>query len=190
MGHPGEEALGQEADRSARRISTIFQLGEVLYFQAGVNTENQAPLRLFVMDNCVAIPIPDRSSSPQCAFIDSSGCLVGGQLDDAPSRPRQDVLHFAVDVFRFARGSSNLVNHRMVSLADQAPDPLNEACSFNKLSSRWASVEGTQDAHSCCVMRSCGLARPSRRLHAPSQWEGGCVQRELPSQLGRSQRAS
>ncbi|XP_014812157.1 PREDICTED: LOW QUALITY PROTEIN: zona pellucida sperm-binding protein 3-like [Calidris pugnax] len=163
-----------DADRSAGRISTIFQLGEVFHFQAGVNTENQAPLRLFV-DNCVATPTPDRSSSPQVAFIDSRGCLVGGQLDDAtltsisPPRPRQDVLQFGVDVFRFAGGSSNLVTtcHLKVSLSDQAPDPLNKACSFNKASNLEQQL----------------AQRPSRRLHAPSQWEGGCVWRELPSQL-------
>ncbi|KAK4820768.1 hypothetical protein QYF61_006108 [Mycteria americana] len=128
-------------DWSAERVSTIFQLGEVLHFQASVNTENHAPLRLFV-DNCVATLTPDRSSSPQYAFIDFSGCLVDGQLDDATStfispRPRQDVLQFAVDAFKFAGDSSNLIYitcHLKVSLADQAPDPLNKACSFNKAS--------------------------------------------------------
>nr|XP_010311026.1 PREDICTED: zona pellucida sperm-binding protein 3 [Balearica regulorum gibbericeps] len=180
-------------DWSAERVSTIFQLGDVLHFQAGVNTENHAPLRLFV-DNCVATLAPDRSSSPQYAFIDFSGCLVDGQLDDATStfispRPRQDVLQFAVDAFKFAGDSSNLIYitcHLKVSLADQAPDPLNKACSFNKASNLWAPVEGTQDVCSCCEMRSCGLARPSRRLHTPSRWQGGRARRELPSQLDPS----
>ncbi|XP_010161551.1 zona pellucida sperm-binding protein 3 [Antrostomus carolinensis] len=177
-------------DWSAERVSTIFQLGEVLHFQAGVNTENHVPLRLFV-DNCVATLTPDRSSSPQYAFIDFSGCLVDGQLDDATStfispRPRQDVLQFAVDAFKFVGDSSNLIYitcHLKVSLVDQAPDPLNKACSFNKASNLWAPVEGTQDVCSCCEMRSCGLARHSRRLHTPSRWQGGRVRRELPSEL-------
>ncbi|KFQ70982.1 Zona pellucida sperm-binding protein 3, partial [Phaethon lepturus] len=149
-------------DWSAERASTIFQLGDVLHFQAGVNTENHAPLRLFV-DSCVATPTPDRSSSPQYAFIDFSGCLVDGQLDDVTStfispRPRQDVLQFAVDAFKFAGDSSNLIYitcHLKVSLADQAPDPLNKACSFNKASNLWAPVEGTRDICSCCEMRNC-----------------------------------
>ncbi|KFO85214.1 Zona pellucida sperm-binding protein 3, partial [Buceros rhinoceros silvestris] len=149
-------------DWSAERGSTIFQLGEVLHFQADVNTENHAPLRLFV-DNCVATLTPDRGSSPQYAFIDFSGCLVDGQLDDATStfispRPRQDVLQFAVDAFKFAGDSSNLIYvtcHLKVSLADQPPDLLNKACSFNKASNLWAPVEGTRDVCSCCEMRSC-----------------------------------
>ncbi|NXG42252.1 ZP3 protein, partial [Psilopogon haemacephalus] len=153
-------------DWSAERDSTIFQLGEVLHFQAGVNTENHAPLRLFV-DSCVATPTPDWSSSPQYTFIDFSGCLVDGQLDDATStfispRPRQDVLRFAVDAFKFAGDSSNMVYitcHLKVSPADQAPDPLNKACSFNKASNLWTPVEGTQDICSCCEMRSCGSTR-------------------------------
>ncbi|KFP20056.1 Zona pellucida sperm-binding protein 3, partial [Egretta garzetta] len=149
-------------DWSAERGSTIFQLGEVFHFQAGVNTENHAPLRLFV-DNCVATTAPDGSSSPQYAFIDFSGCLVDGQLDDVTStfispRPRQDVLQFAVDAFKFSGYSSDLIYitcHLKVSLADQAPDPLNKACSFNKASNLWVPVEGTQDICSCCKMRSC-----------------------------------
>ncbi|NWQ75687.1 ZP3 protein, partial [Columbina picui] len=152
-------------DWSAERVSTVFQLGEILHFQAGVNTENHAPLRLFV-DNCVATPTPARSSSLQYAFIDFSGCLVDGQLDDASStfispRPRPDVLQFAVDAFKFAGGSSNLIYitcHLKVSPADQDPDPLNKACSFNKASNLWDPVEGTQDICSCCEMRSCGFA--------------------------------
>ncbi|NWX12124.1 ZP3 protein, partial [Aegotheles bennettii] len=184
-------------DWSTERISTVFQLGEVLRFQAGVSTENHVPLRLFA-DNCVATLTPDRSSSPQYTFIDFSGCLVDGQLDDATStfispRPRQDVLQFAVDAFKFAGDSSNLIYitcHLKVSLADQAPDPLNKACSFNKASNLWVPVEGTQDVCSCCEMRSCGLGSHSRRLHGPSRWQGGRVRRELPSELGRSQCAS
>ncbi|XP_061205958.1 zona pellucida sperm-binding protein 3-like [Neopsephotus bourkii] len=176
-------------DWSAERASPVFQLGEVLHFQAGVTVENHAPLRLFV-DSCVATPTLDRSSSPQYAFIDFNGCLVDGQLDDSTStfispRPRQDVLQFAVDAFKFAGDSSNLVYitcHLKVSLADQAPDPLNKACSFNKASNLWAPVEGTRDVCSCCEVRSCGLARDSRRPHAPSRWQGGRARRALPSQ--------
>ncbi|NXP45296.1 ZP3 protein, partial [Heliornis fulica] len=176
-------------DWSAERDSAVFQLGEVLHFQAGVNTENHVPLRLFV-DSCVATPNPDRSSSPQYAFIDFSGCLVDGQLDGAAStfispRPRQDVLQFAVDAFKFSGDSSNLIYvtcHLKVSLADQAPDPLNKACSFNQASSLWAPVEGNWDICSCCETRSCGSARHSRRLRPPSRWQGGRVRRELPSE--------
>ncbi|NXG56395.1 ZP3 protein, partial [Hemiprocne comata] len=176
-------------DWSAERVSTVFQLGEVLHLQAGVSTENHVPLRLFV-DNCVATLTPDRSSSPQYAFIDFSGCLVDGQLDDATStfispRPRQDVLQFAVDAFKFAGDSSSLIYitcHLKVSLVDQAPDPLNKACSFNKASNLWAPVEGTRDVCSCCEMRNCGLAGSSRRLHTPSRWQGGRARRELPSE--------
>lgn len=59
-----------------------------------------------------------------------------------------------------------------------------------RLSSSWAPVEGSQDVCSCCEMRSCGLARHSRRPYAPSQWQGGRARRELPSQLGMSRCAS
>ncbi|NWX87392.1 ZP3 protein, partial [Nothoprocta pentlandii] len=152
-------------DWSVERPSNVFQLGEVLHFQAGVDAENHAPLRLFV-DSCVATPSPDRNSFPQYSFIDFSGCLVDGQLDDATStfispRPRQDILQFVVDAFKFTGNSSNLIYiacHLKVTLADQAPDPLNKACSFDKARSLWAPVEGTRDICSCCEVRNCGSA--------------------------------
>ncbi|XP_071610688.1 zona pellucida sperm-binding protein 3-like [Heliangelus exortis] len=177
-------------DWSAERGSAVFRLGEVLHFQAGVSLGSHVPLRVLV-DSCVASPAPGRSSSPHYTFIDSSGCLVDGQLDGATStfispRPRQDVLQFAVDVFRFAGDSSNLIYitcHLKVSLAAQAPDPLNKACSFHKASNLWAPVEGTQDVCSCCEMRSCALAGNSSRLQVPSQRQGGRARRELPSKL-------
>ncbi|NWI54548.1 ZP3 protein, partial [Calyptomena viridis] len=153
-------------DWSTERASSVFQLGEILHFQAAVDAENHVPLRLFV-DSCVATLTPDRTSSPQYTFIDFHGCLVDGQLDDATStfvspRPRQDVLQFAVDAFKFAGDSSNLIYitcHLKVSLAAQAPDPLHKACSFSRATDLWTPVEGSRDICSCCEVRSCGLAR-------------------------------
>ncbi|NWI96524.1 ZP3 protein, partial [Pitta sordida] len=150
-------------DWSAERVSPVFQLGEILRFQAAVEAENHVPLRLFV-DSCVATPTPDRTSSPQYPFIDFHGCLVDGQLDDATSafmspRPRPDVLQFAVDAFKFAGDSSNLIYitcHLKVSPAAQAPDPLHKACSFSRANNLWTPVEGSGDICSCCETRSCG----------------------------------
>ncbi|EMP30199.1 Zona pellucida sperm-binding protein 3 [Chelonia mydas] len=126
-------------DWSAERPSSGFQLGEVMHIQADVSTGNHVALRLFV-DSCVATLSPDRDSSPRYAVIDFNGCLVDGRSDDTTSafispRPRQDTLQFMVDVFRFAGDARNLIYitcHLKVTAAEQAPDPLNKACSFNK----------------------------------------------------------
>uniref|UniRef100_A0A8B9EBT0 Zona pellucida sperm-binding protein 3 n=1 Tax=Anser cygnoides TaxID=8845 RepID=A0A8B9EBT0_ANSCY len=174
-------------DWSAERASAVFQLGEVLHFQAGVDAENHAPLRLFV-DSCVATPAPERGSSPQYAFIDFSGCLVDGQLDDATSgfispRPRPDVLQFAVDAFKFAADSSSLIYitcHLKVTPADQAPDPQNKACSFNKARNTWVPVEGTRDICSCCETGNCEPPALSRRLNPLERWPGRRFRRDAP----------
>ncbi|XP_031472181.1 zona pellucida sperm-binding protein 3-like isoform X1 [Phasianus colchicus] len=175
-------------DWSTERASTVFQLGEVLHMQASVSVGNHAPLRLFV-DSCVATPSPDRGSSPQYAFIDFSGCMVDGRLDDATStfispRPRLDVLQFAVDVFKFAGDSSSLLYitcHLKVSPASQPPDPQNKACSFHKPSGLWAPVEGTRAVCSCCETQSCGTARRSLQPFSSShQHRRGRSRRELP----------
>ncbi|KFU95816.1 Zona pellucida sperm-binding protein 3, partial [Chaetura pelagica] len=149
-------------DWSTERFSNGFQLGERLHIQADVASGGHAPLRLFV-DDCVATLSPDRSSSPRYALVDLSGCLVDGRAEDTTSafispRPRQETLQFVVDAFKFAGDDRALIYitcHLKVSPADQAPDPLNKACSFNKASSLWAPVEGTGDICSCCETGSC-----------------------------------
>ncbi|NXU89983.1 ZP3 protein, partial [Xiphorhynchus elegans] len=151
-------------DWSTERLSHGFQLGESLHLQADVASEGHVPLRLFV-DHCVATLSPDKDSSPRYAFIDRSGCLVDGRAEDTTSafispRPRQETLQFVVDAFKFAGDDRNLIYitcHLKVSPADQAPNPWNKACSFNKASSLWAPVEGTGDICSCCETGNCPL---------------------------------
>ncbi|KAF1494089.1 Zona pellucida sperm-binding protein 3, partial [Pygoscelis antarcticus] len=166
-------------DWSAERPFTGFQLGDVLNIQAEVGTESHVPLRLFV-DSCVAALSPGTDSSPHYAIIDFNGCLVDGRSDDTSSafitpRPREDVLRFRIDVFRFAGDARNLIYitcHLKVTPADQAPDPLNKACSFNKARNTWAPVEGTRDICSCCEMGNCESPALSRGLNPLERWPG------------------
>ncbi|CAM2099283.1 unnamed protein product [Caretta caretta] len=180
-------------DWSAERPSNGFQLGEVMHIQADVSTGNHVALRLFV-DSCVATLSPDRDSSPRYAVIDFNGCLVDGRSDDTTSafispRPRQDTLQFMVDVFRFAGDARNLIYitcHLKVTAAEQAPDPLNKACSFNKAGNIWSPVEGTRDICRCCETGNCGLAGQSRRVNPLDRWSGRRFQRDVASRHGDS----
>ncbi|XP_053898501.1 zona pellucida sperm-binding protein 3-like [Malaclemys terrapin pileata] len=192
-----EERLGfslhlMNDDWSAERPSNGFQLGEVMHIQADVSTGNHVALRLFV-DSCVATLTPDRDSSPRYAVIDFNGCLVDGRLDDTTSafispRPRQDTLQFMVDVFRFAGDARNLIYitcHLKVTAAEQAPDSLNKACSFNKAGNIWSPVEGTRDICRCCETGNCGLlGRQSRRAKPLNRWPGEHFQRHVVSRHG------
>ncbi|XP_067390827.1 zona pellucida sperm-binding protein 3-like [Emydura macquarii macquarii] len=192
-----EERLGfslrlMNDDWSAERPSNGFQLGEVMHLQADVSTGNHVALRLFV-DSCVATLTPDRDSSPRYAIIDFNGCLVDGRSDDTTSafispRPRQDTLQFMVDVFRFAGDARNLIYitcHLKVTAAEQVPDPLNKACSFNKAGNVWSPVEGTRDICRCCETRNCGLlGRQSRRARPWSRWPAKHYQRDVVSRDG------
>nr|XP_013049519.2 zona pellucida sperm-binding protein 3-like [Anser cygnoides] len=185
-------------DWSSERLSNGFQLGESLHLQADVVVGGHVPLRLFVED-CVATPSADRSSSPRYALIDLSGCLVDGRADDTTSafvspRPRQETLQFVVDAFKFAGDDRNLIYitcHLKVSPADQAPNPLNKACSFNKASSLWAPVEGTGDICSCCETGNCALyGGYSRRNNPLARWPGRRLRRDISSRQGGSSRAA
>ncbi|XP_037767050.1 zona pellucida sperm-binding protein 3-like [Chelonia mydas] len=179
-------------DWSAERSSNGFQLGEVMHIQADVSTGNHVALRLFV-DSCVATLSPDRDSSPRYAVIDFNGCLVDGRSDDTTSafispRPRQDTLQFMVDVFRFAGDARNLIYitcHLKVTAAEQAPDPLNKACSFNKAGNIWSPVEGTRDICRCCETGNCAfLGGQSRRVNPLDRWSGRRFQRDVASRHG------
>ncbi|XP_067390811.1 zona pellucida sperm-binding protein 3-like [Emydura macquarii macquarii] len=191
-----EERLGfslrlMNDDWSAERPSNGFQLGEVMHLQADVSTGNHVALRLFV-DSCVATLTPDRDSSPRYAIIDFNGCLVDGRSDDTTStfvspRPRQDTLQFMVDVFRFAGDARNLIYitcHLKVTAAEQAPDPLNKACSFNKAGNVWSPVEGTRDICRCCETGNCGLSGLSRRVNPLDRWPRRQFQRDVASRHG------
>uniref|UniRef100_K7G3B5 Zona pellucida sperm-binding protein 3 n=1 Tax=Pelodiscus sinensis TaxID=13735 RepID=K7G3B5_PELSI len=194
-----EERLGfslrlMNDDWSAERPSSGFQLGELMHIQADVSTENHVALRLFV-DSCVATLSPDRDSSPRYAIIDFNGCLVDGRSEDSTSafispRPRQDSLQFTVDVFKFAADASNLIYitcHLKVTAAEQAPDPLNKACSFSKAGQTWLPVEGTRDICSCCETGACGLlGGQSRRANPLDRWSGWRFQRDVPPGQGAS----
>ncbi|XP_030354325.1 zona pellucida sperm-binding protein 3-like [Strigops habroptila] len=172
-------------DWSAERPFTGFQLGDILNIQAEVGTESHVPLRLFV-DSCVAALSPSTDSSPHYSIIDFNGCLVDGRLDDTSSafitpRPREDMLRFRIDVFRFAGDTRNLIYitcHLKVTPADQPPDPLNKACSFNKARNTWAPVEGTRDICSCCETGNCESPALSRRLNPLERWPGRRFRRQ------------
>uniref|UniRef100_A0A674ICP8 Zona pellucida sperm-binding protein 3 n=1 Tax=Terrapene triunguis TaxID=2587831 RepID=A0A674ICP8_9SAUR len=165
--------MNDRYDWSAERPSNGFQLGEVMHIQADVSTGNHLALRLFV-DSCVATLGPDRDSSPRYAVIDFNGS------DDTIStfispRPRQDMLNFMVDVFRFAGDTNNLIYitcHLKVTSADQAPDPLNKACSFNKAGNVWSPTG------------NCGPLAQTRSMNSLDSWPGRCFQREMPSRNG------
>uniref|UniRef100_A0A8C2T966 Zona pellucida sperm-binding protein 3 n=1 Tax=Coturnix japonica TaxID=93934 RepID=A0A8C2T966_COTJA len=172
-------------DWSTERPFTGFQLGDILNIQAEVSTESHVPLRLFV-DSCVAALSPDGDSSPHYAIIDFNGCLVDGRVDDTSSafitpRPREDVLRFRIDVFRFAGDTRNLIYitcHLKVTPADQGPDPQNKACSFNKARNTWVPVEGSRDVCSCCETGNCEPPALSRRLNPMERWNGRRFRRD------------
>ncbi|CAN8187931.1 unnamed protein product [Coccothraustes coccothraustes] len=154
-------------DWSSERDLSAFRLGDVLNIQAEVGAHSHVPLRLFV-DSCVATLGPGAGNEPHYAIIDFNGCLVDGRSDATSSafvtpRPRQDMLRFQIDAFRFAGDPRSLIYitcHLKVTPAEQSPDALNKACSFSKARNTWAPVEGTRDICSCCELGNCGRHSP------------------------------
>ncbi|XP_063786861.1 zona pellucida sperm-binding protein 3-like [Pseudophryne corroboree] len=159
-------------DWSAPRPSSDFQLGDMFYIEASVNTQNHVPMMLFV-DSCVATLSPDVQSTPNYALIAYNGCLVDGQQEDSSSsfispRPEPDKLRFMVDAFRFTGIDVSLIYITCTlraAAATQVPDPVNKACSYVKASSSWTAVDGSNTICQCCVTKNC--AGTSRSLVSP-----------------------
>ncbi|XP_063786847.1 zona pellucida sperm-binding protein 3-like [Pseudophryne corroboree] len=159
-------------DWSAPRPSSDFQLGDMFYIEASVDTQNHVAMMLFV-DSCVATLSPDVQSTPNYAIIAYNGCLVDGQQEDSSSafispRPEPDKLRFMVDAFRFTGIDVSLIYITCTlraAAATRVPDPINKACSYVKTSSSWTAVDGSNTICQCCVTKNC--AGTSRNLVSP-----------------------
>ncbi|XP_063786863.1 zona pellucida sperm-binding protein 3-like [Pseudophryne corroboree] len=171
-------------DWSAPRPSSEFQLGDIFYIEASVDTQNHVPMMLFV-DTCVATLSPDVQSTPNYALIAYNGCLVDGQQEDSSSafispRPEPDKLRFMVDAFRFTGMDVSLIYITCTlraAAATQVPDAMNKACSYMKTSSSWAAVDGPNTICQCCDAQNC--AGQSRRLGPIRSIPRGIGKREI-----------
>ncbi|XP_069818458.1 zona pellucida sperm-binding protein 3-like [Dendropsophus ebraccatus] len=179
------------ADWSAPSPSLVFQLGDMFYIEASLDTQNHAPMILFV-DSCVATITPDVTSTPRYEIISNNGCLMDGMQEDSSSvfvspRPQADTLRFIVDAFRFTDSSVSLIYitcSLRAAAIDQTPDPVNKACSYNKASSSWTPVEGSSGICQCCATGNC--AAPTGPRSAWGSYLGrprGLGKRDVGSQV-------
>ncbi|XP_028652057.2 zona pellucida sperm-binding protein 3-like [Erpetoichthys calabaricus] len=176
------------SDWSGPSSSSIFYLGDLLNLQASVDNTNHVPLRIFV-DNCVASSTSN-GSAPTYTFIGNSGCFTDSKVTGSNSqfitpRTTPSTLQFELDAFRFygVAASSVFITCRLkVTLASQAIDSLNKACTYITGLSQWTSVDGSDPVCSCCDTncatglhkRRLDKARPRPRRSAqsmPVEWE-------------------
>ncbi|XP_043821492.1 zona pellucida sperm-binding protein 3-like [Dromiciops gliroides] len=164
-------------DWSTKRVSSSYQIGDVISIQADVNTGSHVALRLFI-DSCVATLKPNKYSTPHHAIIDFHGCLVDGRSENVGStfispRSKPETLQFTMDAFKFSREARDQIYitcHLKVIEAADLPDLSNKACFFNKSSQQWSPVEGTDDICSCCETGSCRKVHLRNRL-TRSHWK-------------------
>ncbi|KAG8594092.1 hypothetical protein GDO81_001067 [Engystomops pustulosus] len=130
-------------DWTTPRSSLVFNLGDVFYVEASLESKNHLPFLLFI-DFCVATTSADITSTPRYEVIAHNGCLMDGTQDDSSSafkasRPQAHKLQFMVDTFWFldSQASTIYITCSLRAAPDtQTPDPMNKACSYNKTSSR------------------------------------------------------
>lgn len=160
-------------DWSGLRSSSIYQLGDVLNIEASVPTDNHIPMILFV-DYCVATPTSNVNATPRYDIIAYNGCLVDGTQDDSSSafrypRSQPNEIQFMVDAFWFTDSEASTI-YITCSLkamdVNQPPDPMNKACSYNKATSRWSALEGSNNRCTCCASKNCGAPIGENRQRA------------------------
>ncbi|XP_073479110.1 zona pellucida sperm-binding protein 3-like [Aquarana catesbeiana] len=147
---------------SGPRSSPIYQLGDILYIEASVDTQNHVGLILFI-DQCVATISPDPTSAPSYDIIANNGCLIDGMQDDSSSafitpRVEPDKLQFTVDAFRFLGNDASLIYitcYLRAASTTQVPDAMNKACSYSKATKSWSTVEGPSSICQCCGTGTC-----------------------------------
>ncbi|XP_073403191.1 zona pellucida sperm-binding protein 3-like [Dendrobates tinctorius] len=157
------------ADFGAPSSVLVFQLGEKLYIEASLDIQNHVPMLLFV-DRCVATITPDVDSRPSYDIISNNGCMMDSMEEDSSSvfvspRSQANKLRFMVDAFRFTDSAMSTIYITCTLRAadiNQTPDPMNKACSYNKASSSWTSVEGSSGICQCCTTRNCATTAGQR----------------------------
>ncbi|XP_072006067.1 zona pellucida sperm-binding protein 3-like isoform X2 [Engystomops pustulosus] len=156
-------------DWSGPRDSLVFQLGDMFYIEASLETKNHEPMMLFV-DSCVATTNEDVTSTPRYEIISNNGCLMDGMEEDSSSvfvfpRSEANILRFMVDAFRFKDSAVSMIYitcSLRAAAINQTPDPMNKACSYNKASSSWSPVEGPSGICQCCTTGNCATAGGQR----------------------------
>ncbi|CAJ0940567.1 unnamed protein product [Ranitomeya imitator] len=163
----------------------FFQLGDIFSIEASVETENHMDLILFV-DYCVATITSDITGDPRYDIISSNGCLLDGTQEDSSSafispRSQPNRIQFMIDAFRFIETPASTVYitcSLRATKVDQTPDPMNKACSYNKVSRSWSALEGSNNICRCCESRDCG-ALPGQTRRWGSVQGGSRGKREI-----------
>uniref|UniRef100_A0A8C5R0W7 Zona pellucida sperm-binding protein 3 n=1 Tax=Leptobrachium leishanense TaxID=445787 RepID=A0A8C5R0W7_9ANUR len=180
-------------DWSGPRASTAFQLGDIFHIEASVDQKNHVPMIIYI-DDCVATLTSDITSGPRYALIAQNGCLLDGKQEDSSSafmspRPAPDTLRFTVDAFKFTGYDNSMIYitcNLRATAQSQVPNPMNKACSFNKLNNAWTAVEGASAICSCCDSGNCAIAGGSRVFNSWFPGHRGFGKREaqpgLPSE--------
>uniref|UniRef100_UPI00398F8C5D zona pellucida sperm-binding protein 3-like n=1 Tax=Pristiophorus japonicus TaxID=55135 RepID=UPI00398F8C5D len=187
-------------DWSAQRASNIYHLGDLIHIEASVVTVSHMPLRLYI-DRCVATLSSDQDSTPRYHIIDFNGCLLDSQGEDSFSsfvshRDHRDKLQFNLDAFRFFEDARDLIFiscHLKVIAADQSPDSVNKACSFQKPANHWSlvneldlsMVQGSNEVCACCDGGNCRAPRlqSGGRPHSRDRREVLSEQGDLGSEV-------
>ncbi|XP_048845581.1 zona pellucida sperm-binding protein 3-like isoform X2 [Brienomyrus brachyistius] len=142
------------SDWLARRSSSIYFPGEMMYFEASVLASLMS-LRVFV-DYCVATLVPDWTTHPQYSFIENYGCLTDAKRTGSCSlfQPRSEdhKLRFQLEAFRFSQQASPslYITCHLRAVPVTNTDWTNKACSF--IEDSWRSADGNDGVCNSCQL--------------------------------------
>ncbi|KAG2468451.1 zona pellucida sperm-binding protein 3-like isoform X1 [Polypterus senegalus] len=162
---------------TAPTTTKTFSLSSVLKFEASVDSSNHYPMQLFV-DRCRASESAAMDSSRSYNFIKHHGCLVDGLQKDSIAtfkhpRLQPNVLQFIINAFYFSSDAQNPLQEIYIMCQVKVvpigqTDNRNKACFYDKMHSRWLSVDGNDTVCRCC---STGTCSSSRKYSNSQKWK-------------------
>ncbi|XP_016323539.1 zona pellucida sperm-binding protein 3-like isoform X2 [Sinocyclocheilus anshuiensis] len=162
------------------RPSNQYFLGDIINFEASVQSYSHVPICVFV-DRCVATTVPDVASVPRYSFIENDGCLVDAKLTGSRSRfmpqTRGDKLQFQLEAFRFHQADNGLVYITCILkvAAATTPTPISpepKACSFS--ANGWVSADDSHQVCGCCDT-TCSTRSGSDQILKDLRWDRASV---------------
>uniref|UniRef100_A0A8C6K597 Zona pellucida glycoprotein 3c n=1 Tax=Nothobranchius furzeri TaxID=105023 RepID=A0A8C6K597_NOTFU len=170
----------QDASGALITSSKIYNLGDVMHFEASVRDKTEFREKRIYINKCFVTTSPDPYSHPRYTLIDNQGCMMDGKVVTQSkflSGDSKMIQKFSVGAFIFRQGVSStspqvtqFFMHCEVSAGPLAPTPSAKACSYDQASQQWKELYGKDCVCACC--------------------ESACPSADLPGEFNKSPRTS
>uniref|UniRef100_A0A1A8F2W6 Zona pellucida glycoprotein 3c n=2 Tax=Nothobranchius korthausae TaxID=1143690 RepID=A0A1A8F2W6_9TELE len=171
----------QDASGALITSSKIYNLGDVMHFEASVRDKTESREKRTYINKCFVTTSPDPYSHPRYTLIDNQGCMVDGKVVTQSkflSGDSKMIQKFSVGAFIFRQGvpstsPQQFFMHCEVSAGPLTPTPSAKACSYDQASQQWKELYGNDCVCACCESACPSADRPeeSENIVSTRSWK-------------------